>query len=158
MSASKPTPSDSPSPRPSTYETDFYAWTHQQQAELLRQGRLGELDTEHLIEELGDMGASRESELESRLGVLLAHLLKWQFQPERRGSRWEATMREQRRRVARLLRKNPSLKAVQDEAFVNAYGDARLIAMRETGLSHELFPAQCPYGWEQMLDDSYWPD
>jgi Domain of unknown function DUF29 len=113
----------------SIYHHDFYTWTHEQAA-LLKEGRLDELDIEHLIEELEDIGTSRERELENRLGILLAHLLKWQYQPERRSRSWEATIKEQRRRIERVLRKNPGLKSYLDEAFENAYGDARLIAVR----------------------------
>lgn len=80
-------------------------------AQLLREGRLAEIDCEYVAEELEDMGAAKERELESRLGVLMAHLLKWIFQPERRGNSWIATIKEQRQRVVRLLRKNPSLKS-----------------------------------------------
>ena len=80
------------------HESDFYRWTHEQAA-LLRERRLDELDTEHLIEELWDMGASQERELESRLAVLLAHLLEWRFQLERRGKSWWATIKEQRFRI-----------------------------------------------------------
>lgn len=116
------------------YDKDCYAWAIMNNAELLRQGRLGEIDSERIAEELEDMGASKERELESRLGILLAHLLKWVYQSERRGSFWRATIREQRVRVTRVLRKNPSLKSKLDEAFADAYVDSRLIAMRETGL------------------------
>jgi hypothetical protein len=139
----------------STYQIDFYTWTHEQ-AMLLREGRLNELDVEHLIEELEDMGATKERELENRLGVLLAHLLKWQYQPERRSNSWVATIKEQRRRIERVLKKNPGIKSYLDEAFQDAYGDARLIAMRETGLPEEVFPRASPFTLDQTLSD-WWP-
>lgn len=66
------------------YEKDFYAWTIET-AKALKEKAFNKVDIEHLIEELDDMGASQRNELESRLGVLLAHLLKWQFQPSHRG-------------------------------------------------------------------------
>jgi hypothetical protein len=140
-----------------TYREDFYGWALQN-AELLRQGRLGEIDSERIAEELEDMGASKERELENRLGVLLAHLLKWVYQPERRGNSWRLTIEEQRRRLERLLRKNPSLKSRLAENFIDAYGDARLIASRETGLPKDKFPEACPFSLEQTLDDGYWPE
>ena len=139
-----------------THQYDFYTWTHEQ-ATLLKEGRLADLDIEHLIEELEDMGASKEQELENRLGVLLAHLLKWQYQPERRGNSWAATIEEQRRRIERLLRKNPGLKNYLGEAFENAYGDARLIAVRETGMPKNVFPDNSPFTFDQAISD-YWPD
>lgn len=138
------------------YEQDYHAWT-QQTAELLRQGHFADIDIEHLAEELEDMGASKERELENRLGILLAHLLKWRYQPERRGARWEATIKEQRQRICRVLRKNPSLKANLDETCHDAYSDARLIARRETGLPEALFPQNNPFTWEQTVGD-YWPE
>jgi hypothetical protein len=139
------------------YREDFHAWA-MQNAQLLRQGRLAEIDIENIAEELEDMGASKERELESRLGVLLAHLLKWVYQPERRGTSWRATIEEQRRRIERVLRKNPSLKAKLDEAFADAYGDARLIAMRETGMDKQAFPENPPFSLAQTLGEDYWPE
>lgn len=139
-----------------TYQQDYHAWT-QHTAELIRQGRFAEIDGEHVAEELEDRGASKERELENRLGILLAHLLKWRYQPERRGASWEATIKEQRQRVARLLRKNPSLKADLEETHRDASSDARLIARRETGLPEAVFPQDCPYSWEQTSGD-YWPE
>ena len=111
------------------YETDFYQWT-QQQAALIRQGLFSELDTAHLIDEIEDMGGSKERELESRLGVLLAHLLKWEFQPARRGNSWRLTIKEQRRRIDRLLKKNPSLKPLFPGTVIDAYGDCLLYTSR----------------------------
>ena len=138
------------------YETDFYQWT-QQQAALLRQGELSALDVENLAEEIDDMGASRERELENRLAVLLAHLLKWIVQPERRGNSWRLTILEQRRRLARLLEKNPSLRARLSTIIPDVYGDAILIAAREMGKSESEVPGTMPFTVEQALGD-YWPD
>jgi hypothetical protein len=88
---------------------DFYAWA-MRNAELLRQGRFSEIDAEHIAEELEDMGASAKCELLNRLRVLLAHLLKWQYQPDWRSKGWKYTIKEQRRRIDRLLQENPSLR------------------------------------------------
>lgn len=140
-----------------TYDKDYYGWA-MHNAELLRQGRLGEIDSERIAEELEDMGGSKERELENRLGILLAHLLKWVYQPEWRGSSWRATIMEQRHRVERVLRKNPSLKSKLDEAFADACGDARLIAARETGMDQKTFPETCPFSLAQTLSDDYWPE
>lgn len=139
------------------YERDFLAWT-QEQAALLKANRLMEIDTASLIEELEDMGRSQRNQLISRLGVLLAHLLKWSLQPELRGNSWKYTIKEQRRRIRRLLDENPSLKNQSDPAFQVAYGDAILMAARETGLDEDRFPADCSFALAQPLDDAYWPD
>jgi hypothetical protein len=138
------------------HDEDFYTWATESAA-LIRAGRLQDLDLEHLAEELEDMGASRERELESRLAILAAHLLKWRYQPERRGNSWRATIKEQRRRLERLLRRNPGLAPRLSEAFQDAYGDARLIAMRETGMDEDTFPEQAPFSLEQCLTEGYWP-
>jgi hypothetical protein len=139
------------------HDRDFYAWTHQQ-AELIRQGRLTELDTEHLLEELDDMGASQYRELENRLGVLLAHLLKWRYQPERRGNSWRLTIKDQRRRIGRLLQRNPGLTPRLQQAFVTAYEDAVLLAAKETEKDESAFPPDPPFTCEQALGANYWPD
>jgi hypothetical protein len=139
------------------HETDFYAWTHQQ-LHLLKTGQLSALDVANLIDEIEDMGGSIHNQLESRLGVLLMHLLKWQYQPTHRGRSWQLTIKEQRRKIERLLRKNPSLKHVLDETVTDAYGDAILMAAKETGFGESVFPEQCPYSNEQIIYSDYLPE
>lgn len=101
------------------YDADFHAWT-QDQATLLRSGRLAEIDGEHIAEEIETLGRGERRELVNRLSVLLLHLLKWSFQPERRGKSSELTIKEQRRQLARHLRDNPSLGAWTDQAVTDA--------------------------------------
>ena len=132
------------------YDRDFYAWANEQAA-LLRAGRLSAADIAHIAEEIESMGRSEKRELTSRLAMLLAHLLKWRFQPERRGRSWQATIREQRSEVADVLADNPSLEARLDELLSNAYGKAVQIAIRETDLPEETFPAICPWSFEQAM-------
>jgi hypothetical protein len=96
--------------------------------------------------------------LESRLIVLLLHLLKWQFQPNFRGNSWRLSIKEQRVKIARHLRKNSSLKALLDETIADSYGDALIGAERETGLPEQTFPTSCPWTFSQMMDDNFWPD
>jgi ribosomal protein L29 len=133
------------------YQRDFHAWAAEQ-ANLLRQGDLAAADLAHLIEELEQMGHSTEDQLVNRLGILLAHLLKWRYQPSHRGNSWRLTIAEQRRRIARLMRRNPSLKHVLPEALADAYGDAILLAQRETGLPEAAFPADCPFSFADALE------
>ena len=139
------------------YEQDFYAWT-QQQAQLLKAGRLDECDLEHLIGEIESMGASERRELINRLAILLAHLLKWHYQPNYRGRSWQLTIKEQRRQLLRLLDDNPSLKARFEEFIPMAYGDAILLAAKETGFEESIFPNTCPYSMMEILADNYLPD
>jgi hypothetical protein len=114
------------------YNQDFYGWT-QEQASLLKAGRLNELDIINLIEEVETMGRSEKRELQSRLTVLLMHLLKWKHQSNRRGRSWTLTIIGQRLRLASVIKDNPGLKAQLPDLIngvgVNSGGDGRLIAV-----------------------------
>jgi hypothetical protein len=138
------------------YHQDFYGWT-QEQAKLLREHRIEELDLENLLEEIESMGKSEKRELESRIELLLMHLLKWYYQPNFQGKSWELTIREQRAKCARHLMENPSLKGKLNEVFEYAYEDARMWAARETGLSLDTFPESCPWAFEQVIDPAFFP-
>lgn len=141
------------------YEADFYRWT-QEQASLLRTGRLAELDVEHLVEEIESMGRGERRQLTDRLELLLMHLLKWQYQPDRcdsDGKSWLRTIREQRRKIPKLIRDNPSLKPLLEDCIRDAYDDARFGASDETSLPVSAFPEICPYPPEQMLDLEFLP-
>ena len=103
-----------------TYETDFYLWT-QKQAALLRQGQFSELDTLHLIEEIEDMGNSNRFALESYLSNFIMHLLKWQYQPERRCISWELTIINGRHQIEKRLKNSPSLNPKLPEMIEGEY-------------------------------------
>lgn len=135
---------------------DFYAWT-QQQADLLRDKKFDQIDLEHLIEEIESMGNSEVRELESRLTVLLMHLLKWQYQPNLQTRSWVLTIKEQRRRIAKRLQQSPSLKSKLQEIVNDAYELARGDAADETGLSESHFPEACPWEYAQLIDMDFWP-
>lgn len=139
------------------YDTDFYGWT-QEQANLLRAGRIAELDTQNLLEEIEAMGRSERRELESRLQVLFMHLLKWTYQPSHRGTSWQLTIEEQRIKAKRVLKQNPSLKSKLDETIEDAYRLAVIGAERETGLKRSIFPTVCPWSFEQASNSDFWPD
>ena len=141
---------------PATYETDFYQWT-QQQADLLRQGALSALDVENLIEEIEDMGASNRRSLGSFLDLVIMHLLKWRYQPERRSNSWKSSIRKGRHAIERLLEESPSLKPRLSVMVTAEYRRARSEAADETGLPLTTFPDQCPFTVEQIIGE-YWPD
>jgi hypothetical protein len=146
------------------YQTDYAAWA-QRNAELLRERRFTELDIEHLLEELSDMSRSDRRELYSRLLVLLAHLLKWEYQYRRlserwqefKGDSWRSTIVEQREQLAELLQQAPGLKSILQETITAAYPAAVRLAHKETRLPSETFPADCPYSPEQIFDDQFYP-
>ncbi|RKP52599.1 DUF29 domain-containing protein [Trinickia fusca] len=140
------------------YEHDVVAWAHEQAA-LLRAGKFSALDIEHIAEEIEDVGKSEQRELANRMAVLLSHLLKWQFQPERQGASWEATIHTQRNSIERRIRKTPSLKASLSDAdwWADAWDDAVEAASKETGSSYVQFPETCPWPPEQVLDQGFFP-
>lgn len=138
------------------YDTDFYAWANQQAA-LLRAGQWQAADIEHIAQEIESMGKTEKRELVSRLTVLLLHLLKWQFQPERQGASWRATIRNQRRDITDLLHDNPSLKSLLPEVLAAAYLRAADNAAAETNLPESTFPPACPWSFAELLQSDFWP-
>jgi hypothetical protein len=110
-----------------------------------------ELDWPNIAEEIESMGRAEQDQLINRLAILLSHLLKWRFQPDRRGNSWRLTMLEQRRRARRIIARNPSLRPRLDDVLAEAYGDAVLIAERETELPGETFPPDCPWTFEEVM-------
>ena len=141
----------------SAYETDFYGWANEQAA-LLRAGRLDAADIENIAEEIASMGRSEKRELVSRLAVLLTHLLKWRHQPGGRGSSWRASIRVQRKRLADHLTDNPSLKSKIAEAMSRAYEEAVVIAADETKLGEAAFQADYPWSFDEIMDADFWPE
>ncbi|MBF0211540.1 MAG: DUF29 domain-containing protein [Desulfamplus sp.] len=139
------------------YEHDFYAWT-KEQSDILKSRRFAHLDILNLIEELESMGRSEKRELINRLTLLLGHLLKWVYQPERRSNSWLATIEEQRAEVLELIEDSPSLKYQLDQQFEKAYTKAVLFAVKETNLPKSTFAAQSPFSLEQILDRQYLPE
>ncbi len=141
------------------YEEDFYAWT-QTTAALIREGKWHDLDREAVAEEIESLGKSDWRELASRIAVLLRHLLKWRYQPERRqrGRSWRSTIWEQRSRLRRLLRQSPSLAPLVPLTLQEEYAEARQRASEETGLPLATFPPACPWTAEQVLDVDFWPE
>jgi len=139
------------------YEKDFYGWT-QEQAALLRAGRLNELDIENLIEEVETMGRSEKRELESRLTILLLHLLKWKYQEVRRGRSWQLSIVEQRLKFNQTLDENPGLKPQLAAILVSAYKFAVIQAARETKISSNVFPATCPWTLEEAIQTDFYPE
>ena len=138
------------------YEQDFAAWSREQ-AGLLRAGHYSQLDITHLAEEIEDLGKRERRALESRLAILLGHLLKWQYQPDYPNRKsWRATINTQRRAVAKLLAENPSLRPQLDGFVADAYPDALDLAVAETPLEYDAFPSVCPWPVELILSGD-WP-
>jgi len=142
---------------PTDYEGDFYAWTYEQ-AQLLRLGRFRDADMPNIIEELETLGRSERKALRSSYRLVLAHLLKWQFQPGRRTRSWTDTIRRERRNIREDEKDSPKLRAVADEIMAEAFEIAREEASEETELSLDTFPVACPWTLDQVRDPDFLPD
>ncbi|PZU93566.1 MAG: DUF29 domain-containing protein [Pseudanabaena sp.] len=139
------------------YEQDFCLWIDQA-VKLLSENRLSELDRENLIEEIASMGRSEKHGLESNLEVILMHLLKYRYQPEKRSNSWLSTLFEHRRRLHKAFKTSPSLKRHFSEEFNDCYDTARKFAAIETGISMDAFPLTSPFTETQVLDEDYFPE
>ena len=137
---------------PSLYDTDFYAWCHEQ-ARLLRAGQLGALEIENVAEELETLGRALKQEVQSRAQILNTLLLRWRHQPELRGRAWSATILSQRHAISSLIEECPSLRDAAREAVVTTYADALADAELEAGALG--FPAAPPFTPEQALDRDF---
>jgi hypothetical protein len=139
-----------------SYDTDIVAWANEQAA-LLRAGRLDAIDMLHIAEEIEDVAKSERRELGSELIVLIAHLLKWKFQPGRRTHSWENSIKVQREAIQYSLRTTPSLRhLLEDEEWLALlWKRAAVFAERETGLD---MPDFWIWSLEQVLDDKFWPN
>lgn len=139
------------------YERDIVAWANEQ-ARFLRAGRFDLLDIEHIAEEIEDVGKSEQRELASRMALLLAHLLKWQHQPDFRTASWKRTITEQRKGLNRRLAKSPGLQPMlaDDDWKSEIWADAVAQAAQETGLAD--FPESCPWSLgAEVLTDGWLP-
>jgi hypothetical protein len=132
------------------YARDFYSWL-MEQARHVREGRWNALDRENLAEEIESLGREQFNKLESALRVLMLHMLKWDFQPDRRSRSWWASINEQRLRLDNVLTDNPGLRPRIDEAVARANARARLRAVKETDLEPGSFPETCPYSWSDIV-------
>lgn len=140
-----------------SHEKDVYGWAVHT-AQLLREKKMNEVDFDGIVEELEEMGISNKHALISRLTLVISHLLKWQFQPNMRGHSWTYTIRAQRKKASYVLDDNPSLKSKLDEIIAKAYKVAIDEATDQTGLDEKTFPAQCPYTFDQIMNDEFYPE
>ncbi|MFB2837425.1 DUF29 domain-containing protein [Floridanema evergladense] len=139
------------------YNSDYDAWVAEQ-IQHLKFKALEKLDIDHLISELEGMGKSDRRSLESNLRILLAHLLKWKYQPEKRSGSWRGSIKEHRRRCLKILSDSPSLKNHLITILNECYTDAKDLAATETELSCETFPNDCPFLIDEILDPEFLPE
>jgi len=139
------------------YDTDFNQWI-EETAKTLKAGNFQALDLENLIEEIESMGSNNKREIKSRLIVLLMHLLKCKYQPEKQTRSWIATINTQRTEIDLVLEESPSLRSHLTASIANCYKKAQLNAATETKLPATVFPSKCPFTQEQILDPDYFPN
>ncbi|HZC16817.1 MAG TPA: DUF29 domain-containing protein [Caulobacteraceae bacterium] len=142
-----------------SYDADVVLWSREQ-AEALRAGRFEDLDIEHLADEIEDVGKSEKRELASRMATILAHLLKWRFQPDRRGNSWLGTIKEQRAGIDIALEETPSLRGDlnSDKWLTRVWSIAVARAVAETGFPETAFPTACPWTTDQILSPDWAPE
>jgi len=143
------------------YETDYLAWIALTVAKLRSPDLLQlkpDIDWENLIDEIEDMGKSSRNSLKSNLRIILAHLLKWQYQSDRRSRSWQSSIIEHRLRIYDAFVESPSLKRYFAEVFDDAYSGAIQLASTETGIAQKNFPKVCPYSQNQVLDADFLPN
>lgn len=139
------------------YDTDFYLWI-ETTVQQLEKKQFNELDLTNLIEEIADMGRQAKQSLKSNLRVLLMHLIKYKYQPEKRSRSWLLTISEHRQRIFDSLEDSPSLKNYYLEIFNKCYQNSRKNAAIETGLNLNLFPEICPFNLDEVLDENFLPE
>jgi Domain of unknown function DUF29 len=137
-------------PAGADYESDFYSWSLDQ-ARLLREGQLAQIDRENIAEEIESLGREQFKKLESAFRVLLMHMLKWDHQPKRRSRSWIISIKEQRLEIDDILKDNPGLRPRIPEAIDRAYRKAILAAAKETKLDEAVFSETLVYSFEDMM-------
>ena len=138
------------------YDQDYWQWT-QEQIQSLQKGHWATLDIDNLVEELETLGRSEQREIGSYLQVLIMHLLKCEYQPEKRTASWNQTMNHYRNKIQDCLEDTPSLQRfLVDPAWLEKYyRRARRDAAEETNKALNIFPEHCPYTIEQILDPEF---
>jgi hypothetical protein len=139
------------------YESDYLQWI-QTNLQNLRNKDYERVDWENLFEEIEDMGRSERRALESNLIIVLLHLLKWQYQPEKRTGSWERSIIEHRRRLRKALKESPSLKSYLTNILEESYSESVKQAKAETKLPLDTFSKECPYDLISILGDEFLPD
>jgi hypothetical protein len=141
-------------PASADYDNDFYSWSLEQ-ARLLREGQWAQIDRENVAEEIESLGREQFKKLESALRVLLIHMLKWDYQADRRSRSWALSIESQRVEIEHVIADNPGLKPRITEAVTRAYRRGRIEAANETGLDTMVFPDACPYSFEDIMSRGF---
>ena len=138
------------------YEIDFAKWLFDQ-ADRLKRHDLEELDTEYLAEELETLGRSQKRALRSHMSNRLQHMLKWDYQPEKRSRSWYSSLQNSLSGMEDQIALSPSLGT--DEFLAQSLSDvfplAKRKALQETGLPSTTVTDECPYSLDKIFDESF---
>ena len=138
------------------YDRDYHLWL-EETAQLLKTKNFSQLDLKNLIEEIETLGRSERNKITSSLRLVYQHLLKWQYQPEKRSKSWINTIDRERDNIRDYVEDMPSLKKMLDdsEVIAKAYYRGRRDAIKETGITN--LPIDCPFTIQQVLNSNYLP-
>ena len=140
-----------------SYSADFNVWINQT-VQLLEKQSWQEIDIERLIEEVKDLGKSEKRAIASQLTRLLMHLLKWQYQPQRRSDSGLDSITDARTQIELTMMDSPSLKQFPPVILDESYRRARRQAVKQTGMTASAFPDACPYDLDSVLEDEWLPE
>jgi Domain of unknown function DUF29 len=140
-----------------SYTTDFTLWA-EQTAQLLRENRWQEIDLETLAEEIEGLGKSERRGIVSQFIRLLLHLLKWQYQPQRRSDSWLDSITDARTQIELAIADSPTLRNYPAEQLEYSYRRARQQAAQQTKLPLSVFPESCPYSIDRVFQEDWFPE
>ncbi|NEQ96372.1 MAG: DUF29 domain-containing protein [Cyanothece sp. SIO2G6] len=139
------------------YVDDFSGWITQT-VQLLREQRWQEIDVPNLIEEVEALGKRDRRGIASQLTRLLLHLLKWQYQPQRRSDSWLDSITDARTQIELAIEDSPSLMNYPEEQIARSYERARRQAAQQKNMELLVFPATCPYAVDLVLSENWLPE
>jgi hypothetical protein len=132
------------------YTKDYAGWV-EDTARAIEDGRFNDIDRTALADEVRDLGKTERKEIASAFCILVMHLLKTKYQPEKRSRSWDATIRVQRQNLADFFAESPSLRPRAGELLTKAYAQARIDVANETGIDIDTFPETCEWTVEEIL-------
>ena len=139
------------------HDSDFYAWT-KETAKLLKEGKINEADIMNIADEIEELGMSERRAVISQMSRLIAHLLKWKYQPHLRGNSWKISINQARDHILIITDESKNLQKELPEIIQKAYKYSVKWASNETGIELKSFPKECPFTLEQCLNEEFWPD
>jgi uncharacterized protein DUF29 len=134
------------------YEKDFCAWSELQK-DLILSKRFNELDVEHLAEEIGDLTIVHRHSLASHIKNIMLHMLKIEYQPDKKTNSWIESIDNARDEINDLLEDHPSLIREIPNCLDISYTRAKSKANKETGIDIRVFPKACPWTIDEILDE-----